>query len=275
MMFKPFNQIKVVWLVIGTFFLSSLSFFLWPAYPAGFKISFIRPLTDSELYLSKFNQTMIGKLLIRNLHDVFGFYLADLIAVCFSIFTLGAIAYLIFQIIEDALIVDRELNFSRTRVRCVSGIAALIFAFYSAELFAFARMTQLYEYSGIFGTISNAFMEIVSNASGSVFVRFYQPGLAIMALLLGIQAVEKLTYTEAFVGGKETFLILAVTGWALSNYPWIGLAFFAYLCLSIVILYQHDLHKAVLIVSSVIVLTSFFLYLTYAIGNGSDDYLNT
>jgi hypothetical protein len=227
-------------------------------------------MEDVELYLGEFNQTIFGKLILQILHPVLGFYTADFVVICFSLLSLSTIALLTFSLIKNLIETDPHLHIPQEIKIAVSGLITLIFVLLNRELFSFTYFTTYITY-GFLLSLKRVFSSVVLLSDGNWLTRFYQPGVALLFFFLCVIAVEKIRNNQAPKTGISISIMLS-SAWALSSYPWIGLALVGYLLISLIGIRRLEIKRYMPLCIGITALLLFFAFNTL-MQPASPDYL--
>jgi hypothetical protein len=217
------------WLVfvagaIAAFFLVLCLATLLRKRPAGFSMTLIHPMEDTEVYLSFFRETALGEALLRLAIPVFGFHAADAVLLGYWLLAgiLGACLLFVFIRLRQG---------SSTGHPWLAAAASVTFVLLGRKLFSAAGFLTIPTLTSL--DAWSQFLRSLAAPHGAWFLRFYQPGLSFLALLSGLVAVERLLGApRAKVRAPADFIsiiLLVFCVLTLSRYPWMGLAFSAYL----------------------------------------------
>ncbi len=217
-------------------------------------------MEDVELYLGEFNQTIFGKIILQALHPILGFYTADFVVICFSLLSLSAIALLTFSLIKHLIETDPHLHIPQEIKIAVSGLVTLIFVLLNRELFSFTYFTTYITY-GFLLSLKRVFSSVVLLSDGNWLTRFYQPGVALIVFFLSVITVEKIRSNQAPKTGNSISIML-LSAWALSSYPWIGLALVGYLSISLIGIRRSGIKKFMPLCIGITALLLFYAFNT-------------
>ena len=286
--FGIFSPLFVSLIVAFVVLIGSIAFFLIDPAPTGFVKTLVPPMGDEELYLTIFNNTSLARRIVNPiLTTIFGYQSADALIAIWSATLSGILALAVFLLIHSIFLSDKKSRFSLAKINVISGFSALFFiAFFdefrktAGTLITFIRSSKLETIlsGGYSAYLENTFLlirnfleSILLGKSSSLIGRFPHPGPYIALFIFGLIAVERLKNKNKEAPWISIALIIGLI--PLIKYPWIGLPFFCYLCITIVFSFIENKNFSPILVAATIIMALAFATEFLAISVDSPDFL--
>ncbi len=201
----------------------------WAYTKPGYVGTLLKTLEDDTSYLSFLNATWAGQLLFRILEPVFGFHYGDIVVVCFmflaSVTGAGTFFLLNRLALEEDVAKGRQKRSLSLVDAFLAALVGVIWVVLSRKIREMSEFSLLNFFSPAhwYGNARS-----IIGADGTNFTRFYQPGLSLCMLVVGIYAIETGREAVRKVALWKPLIALAVVGFFLSKYPWFATEFLVY-----------------------------------------------